>query len=134
MFLLDTDAMSEVDKPNPDAGFVTWVTSVDWRDLYLSTITVAEMWEGIMLLPNSRKRRTLEGVFELLPQRFHSRIIPVDYSIAVTYAGLQAERGPLPVLDCLIAATGLTRHLTIVTRNTRDMLRTGVRCLDPWTG
>jgi predicted nucleic acid-binding protein len=133
MFLLDTDAMSEVDKLEPDAGFAAWIASVDWRDLHLSAITVAEMREGIMRLPESRKRRTLEAVFDLLPERFQSRIVPVDYSIAVTYGELQAEHGPLPVLDCLIAATALTRRLTIVTRNTRDMLRARARCLDPWT-
>ena len=134
MFLLDTDAMSEIDKVHPDAGFASWMASADWRDLHLSAITVAEMWEGIVSLPDSRKRRTLEAIFALLPDRFQSRIISVDYAIAKTYAELQVERGPLPILDCLIAATALTRRLTIVTRNTRDMLRTGALCLDPWTG
>jgi predicted nucleic acid-binding protein len=133
MFLLDTATISELDKPNPNPGVAHWLATVDWLDLYLSTITVAELWEGIVRLPVSRKRQTLEGMFTLLSERFRGRILAVDYAIAITYAQLQVDRGPLPVLDCLIAATALTRRLTIVTRNTRDMLRTGALCLDPWT-
>lgn len=134
MFLLDTATLSELDKPQPDRGVAHWLATVDWLDLYVSTITIAELWEGIVRLPASRKRQTLEGMFDLLSDRFRGRIISVDYAIAKAYGELQVERGPLPVLDCLIAATALTRRLTIVTRNTRDMLRTGALCLDPWTG
>ena len=53
------------------------------------------------------------------------------------FAGVPAEQlgvpDPLPVADGLIAATALVHDLTLVTRNTRDMLRAGVRLLDPHT-
>ncbi|MBI2929968.1 MAG: type II toxin-antitoxin system VapC family toxin [Verrucomicrobia bacterium] len=132
MFLLDTDALSELEKPRPNPGVVTWFETVDWLDLYLSVITIGELWKGIAELPHGRKRRALEAMFDLLPDRFFNRIIPVDYSIAVKFGEIQAKAGPLPSLDTLIAATALTKRLTIVTHNISDMVRTGAHILDPW--
>lgn len=132
MFLLDTDALSELEGTRPDPGFVTWLESVDWLDLYLSVITVGELWSGINQLAAGRKRRALEVMFELLPDRFFNRIIPVDYAVAVKFGEIQALEGPLPSLDTLIAATALTRRLTLVTHNSRDMGRTGASIFDPW--
>jgi hypothetical protein len=133
MFLLDTDAVSELEKPAPDPGFIAWLETTDWLDLYLSVITIGEIWSGICDLPNGRKRRGLEAMFDLIPDRFYERIVPVDYAIAVKFGEIQSQFGPLPSLDTLIAATAITRRLTLVTRNVRDMTRTGAPVLDPWT-
>jgi predicted nucleic acid-binding protein len=105
---------------------------VDWLDLHLSVITVGEIWMGIAELPPGRKRRALEAMFDLIPDRFHNRIIPVDHAIAVEFGEIQAKAGPLPSLDTLIAATAVTRRLTLVTHNVKDMERTGAAILDPW--
>lgn len=132
MFLLDTDALSELEKRSPDRGLLAWLETVDWLDLHLSVITIGELWKGIAELPPGRKHRALEAMFDSIPDRFHNRIIPVDYSIAVKFGEIQAQAGPLPSLDTLIAATALTRRLTLVTHNIRDMARTGAPILDPW--
>lgn len=134
MFLLDTDALSEMEKPKPDAGLLSWMESVDWLDLHLSVITVAEVRLGISRLPDGQKRRALEAMFELLPDRFYNRILPVDFSIAVKYGEIQASSGPLPSMDTLIAATAIVRRLTVVTRNGKDIMRTGASVFDPWSG
>src|SRR5579862_3197907 len=133
MFLLDTDALSELEKPNPNPGLVSWLETVDWLDLHLSVITIAEIWEGIVRLPHGPKRRAVEAMFDLLPDRFHNRILPVDYAVSVEFGEIQAERGPLPGLDTLIAATAIVRRLTVVTHNSKDMARTGASVLDPWS-
>ncbi len=132
MFLLDTNVVSELEKPSPDSGLTKWFEAVDWLDLFLSVITIAELWKGISELPHSRKRRALEAMFELIPDRFFNRIIPVDYAVAVEFGRIQATAGPLPTLDALIAATAAVRRLTLVTHNNKDMERTGVRIIDPW--
>ena len=132
MFLLDTNALSELEKPRPNPGLTAWLETVDWLDLHLSVITIAELWRGIAELPQGRKRRALEGMFDLLPDRFHNRIIQVNYAIAVEFADIQVRAGPLPTLDSLIAATARVLRLTLVTNNTKDMSRTGATLLDPW--
>jgi predicted nucleic acid-binding protein len=133
MFLLDTTALSELDNPKPNPGVLSWFSTVSWSDLYLSVISVAEIWEGISRLAPGRRRRSFEAAFDLLPSRFAGRILPVDFSAAVRYAEIQATRGPLPALDTLIAATAITQRLTVITRNTTDFARTGASIHDPWT-
>jgi toxin FitB len=132
MFLLDTVALSDFDKPQPNHGLCEWFRSVDISDLYLSVITVAELWSGIIRLPQSAKRRSLEASFHLLEDRFPGRILSIDYAVAASYAEIQVKRGPLPILDAFIGATALVNHLTLVTRSTGDLARTGARILDPW--
>ena len=133
MFLLDTDAISELEKPQPNAGLIAWYASMEWNCLHLSVISVAEIWHGIIRIAPGKKRRLLEVMFDSLPDRFRKRILSVDYSVAVTFAEIQAKHGPLPVADGLIAATALNHRLTLVTHNVRDMARTGVAILDPWS-
>lgn len=133
MFLLDTTTISEMNRPTPNPGVDQWLRTVEWADLYLSVISAAELWGGICRLPNGRKRRSLEAWFEFLPSRFAGRILPIDFAVAIRFGELQAESGPLPALDTLIAATALTHRLTLVTRDTKDMVRTGASILDPWT-
>lgn len=62
MFLLDTNALSELEKPSPDSGLIAWLETVDWLDLHLSVITIGELWKGITELPRGRKRRSLEAM------------------------------------------------------------------------
>jgi toxin FitB len=133
MFLVDTDALSELDKPHPNPGLAAWLENVDWLTLHISVITIAELWQGISLMREGQKRRALHAMFDLLPDRFHNRIIPVEPSIAIAFGDIQARFGPLPILDTLIAATALTKRLTLITHNTRDMARTGATVFDPWS-
>jgi predicted nucleic acid-binding protein len=132
MFLLDTVAVSELDRPRPNPGVVAWFSNVDWNDLFLSVISVAEIWQGIVLLPAGRKRRSLEASFDLIPDRFPGRILSINFAVGVKYGELQAKAGPLPVLDTLIGATALVHRLTVITRNTADIARTGALIHDPW--
>ncbi len=132
MFLLDTVAISELDRARPNPGVIAWFSTVDWSDLYLSVITVGEIWQGIARLPAGRKRRSLEASFDLIPQRLTERILAVDFAIAMKYGEIQAQAGPLPTLDTLIGATAIVNRLTVVTRNTGDIARTGALVHDPW--
>jgi len=125
-------AVSELDQPRPNPGVVEWFSNVDWNDLFLSVISVAEIWQGIALLPAGKKRRSLEASFALIPDRFPGRILNVNFAVGVKYGELQARAGPLPVLDTLIGATALVNRLTVITRNIADIARTGALIHDPW--
>jgi toxin FitB len=61
---------------------------------------------------------------------FSDRLLPVDAAVARRWGELSAGRS-LPVIDTLIAATAISHDLTLVTRNTRDVLVTGVPLIDP---
>jgi toxin FitB len=132
MFLLDTMTVSELDRPRPNPGVIAWFSNADWSDLHLSVITVGEIWQGIAQLPAGKKRRSLQASFGLIQDRFPDRVLAVDFAIAMKYGELQAEAGPLPVLDTLIGATAIVNRLTVITRNTADIARTGALIHDPW--
>ena len=59
--------------------------------------------------------------------------MPVDRQVAEAWGRLDAAAS-LPTVDGLLAATALVHDFTLVTRNARDFARTGVDCLDPFTG
>ena len=137
-YLLDTCVISELVRPKPDAGVVQWLNQADETALYLSVLTLGELEKGIAKLPASARRRKIEPwVREELAERFRGRLLAVDEKIAERWGALSGEsetRGePLPVIDALVAATGLVHGLTVVTRNTGDLERCGAPCFNPWS-
>ncbi len=137
-FLLDTNVISEVVRAKPDPRVARWIESADEELLFLSALTVGEIRKGISTLTDPPRKALLEAWFTGdLMVRFEGRILPVDQIVAERWgrlAGSLATQGfPLPVVDGLLASTALQHNLTLVTRNTRDVIRTGVAVLDPWT-
>jgi hypothetical protein len=136
-YLLDTCVLSELAKPEPDAGVVHWLGEADETGLYLSVLTLGELEKGIAKLPSSARRRKIEKwVRQDLAERFSGRLLAVDQRVAERWGRLSGEsesRGePLPVIDALVAATGLEHGLEVVTRNIADLERCGARCVNPW--
>lgn len=68
---------------------------------------------------------------ESLPAVVGARILPITHEIADIWGRLGIPN-PLPVADGLIAATALAHDLTLVTRDAKDMARTGARLLNPF--
>ena len=66
-----------------------------------------------------------------LPQAGGVYVTDSNSATARRWGELSANRS-LPVIDTLIAATAISDHLTLVTRNTRDVEVTGVSFVDPW--
>ena len=138
-WLLDTCVVSELVRPRPKASVVSWVLERDEDELFLSVITIGELEKGIARLPDSPKRVALEQwVRRELADRFRDRLLAVDSGVAARWGALvgasEARGQPLPVIDSLIAATGLQHDFTVVTRNTDDLERCGARCFNPWVG
>lgn len=136
-YLLDTPLLSELVKRVPNPAVVTWADAQDENLLFISVITMGELQKGISKLPASERKTALQAwLTHDLTQRFHGRIVPIDTTTALMWGVLQgeAERDgqPLPAIDCLIAATAQAHHLTVVTRNVRDMERCGVPVHNPW--
>jgi predicted nucleic acid-binding protein len=135
-YLLDTNIISDARKPIPSPVLASWMTAQVDESLYISTLTVAEIHRGILILPAGRRRRELEGWFSGMagPQMlFAGRILPFDEDAAVIWARLMAEgeaRGrPRNSLDMILAATAVANDCVMVTANERDF--TGVKVLNP---
>jgi predicted nucleic acid-binding protein len=64
--------------------------------------------------------------------RLGDRVLPVDEPVAEAWA-LLGLPDPLPLIDGLLAATAKVHGLTLVSRNVRDLIRTGVPLLDPFS-
>ena len=63
-FLLDTNVISELVKPRPDARVTTWIDATDETLLYLSVLTLGEIRRGVVALPQARRRASLEAWLE----------------------------------------------------------------------
>lgn len=138
-FLLDTNVLSEVRRPVPDANVMAWLDQVDEDRVFLSVISLAEIARGVVLLETGRRRDELAAWLEHdLPTRFAGRIVDVDLGTAMSWGRLMgmAKRGGygLSVMDGWIAAAAEVQGLTLVTRNIRDFESLGIRLFDPWTG
>ena len=136
-FLLDTNIISELVKPKPEANVTDWIENTDESLLYLSVLTLGEIRRGIATLPQSRRRTVLEAWLDKdLRARFEDRILVIDQEVADRWGLLTAaarkEGIVLPVIDGLLAATALEHNLTLVTRDTGQIPAMGVAVFNPW--
>lgn len=136
-FLLDTNVISEITRPRPNAGVVKWIESTDELLLHISVLTLGEIRKGISLLSDGRRRVALEAwLGRDLMLRFSGRILPVDLPVADRWgrisAAATAKGSPMPVIDCLIAATAMHQQLTLVSRDETYSGLTGLEVLNPW--
>jgi toxin FitB len=136
-FLLDTNIISELVKPKPEANVTAWVENTDESLLYLSVLTLGEIRRGIAALPQSRRRATWGAWLDKdFCARFEGRILAIDQEVADRWGLLTAAARNsgivLPVIDGLLAATALEHNLTLVTRDTGQIPSTGVAVFNPW--
>ena len=136
-FLLDTNCISELVRPQPAPRVVEWMEATDEAVLYLSVLTVGEIRKGLAGLAQGKQRTHLETWLAVeLQARFAGRILPIDAAIADRWGLIAAEakrRGKtLPVIDGLLAATALHYNLTLVSRDTGDFTNAQVQVLNPW--
>lgn len=137
-YLLDTNVISEVTRPQPSAAVLAWLHAADQDAVFLSAVTVAELRYGVERLPPGQRRRKLsDWLLGDLPLRFDRRILNVDESVAhvwgqVVVAAESAGR-PIGIIDAFLAATALVHNLCVVTRNERDFRAVVPDLLNPWT-
>lgn len=133
-FLLDTNVVSELRKGSRcNPGVSAWFAEVSPGEIYLSALTIGELRRGIESL---RRRdeisaRSIEVWLQALVGTHSDRILPVDQGIAEQWGRLNVP-DPIPVIDGLLAATASLHGLTLVTRNVKDIERTGIRWINPF--
>jgi predicted nucleic acid-binding protein len=134
--LLDTNIISNIVKPAPSEPLLDWMAEQKDADLFIASLTIAEIWRGVQEKPVGKRRKALEAWFagpEGPSSLFAGRILAFDEKAALAWGALMADgkmKGrPRSALDTIIAAVALVNDCVVVTDNERDF--SGVETLNP---
>ena len=133
-YLLDTNVVSELRKAKrANQKVVDWFDTIADDELFLSVLVLGEIRTGIERIRGTdpAQARALERWLTGLEDAYADRLLPVTSSVADRWGRLSSANPP-SVVDGLMAATALVHELTLVTRNTQDVARTGVALLNPF--
>lgn len=139
MIVLDTNVVSEVFRPRPDARVVAWMENLT-GDVAITAVTLAELLAGVRRLPDGRRKSALSAKIDaaLRPYRQTRAVLAFDDEAADHYANVLVAREragmPISTADAQIAAICRANSATCATRNIKDLDHTGVELVDPWTG
>jgi predicted nucleic acid-binding protein len=135
-YLLDTNIISNITKPAPSKPLLEWISEQHDQDLFITSLTVGEIWRGLLAMPAGRKQDQLKTWFngpEGPLALFDGRVLSFDGRAAIGWAKLMAEgsaRGqPRSALDMIIAAIASTNDCIVVTDNEKDF--TGLNFINP---
>lgn len=132
MYLIDTDVLSLLRRPERAPVVASWISKQADADLFLSAVTLGEVTRGIEL---QRPRdpgfaADLDAWLTVISTRYADRVLPFGAAEAAIWGRLCATIGHVSV-DLMIAATARSRGLTVVTRNLRHYASADVSTLDP---
>lgn len=132
MYLLDTNVVSELRRKKPHGAVVAWVQSVDEKDLYLSSVTLAEIQAGIEITrdQDSERAAELEGWLDDVAATYN--ILDLDGNAFRTWAKLMHKKSDTLYEDGMIAAIAKVNKLIVVTRNITDFESFDVKLLNPF--
>jgi len=135
-YLLDTNIISNVTKLMPSEALVAWMADQADKDLFISSLTVAEIRRGLLEKPAGKKRKELERWFsgpEGPQALFAGRVLPFDEKAGLVWARLMADGTatgrPRNPLDMIIAAVAEANDCIVVTDNERDFA--GLKVINP---
>jgi toxin FitB len=135
-YLLDTNIISNVTRPVPSEALVAWMAEQPDENLFISSLTIAEIRRGVLEKPAGKKRHELESWFtgsEGPQALFAGRVLPFDEAAALIWAQLMAAGTAMgrsrSALDMIIAAIAEANDCVVVTDNERDFA--GVEIINP---
>ena len=138
-YLLDTNIVSAIVKPEPSQSLLAWMGGQKDDDLFIASLTVAEIQRGIREKPPGKKRAALDAWFAGPdgPQAlFAGRILPFDERAGLLWARLMAQGKsagrPRSGLDMIIASAAGANDCVVVTNNERDFA--GLEIFNPMRG
>jgi toxin FitB len=135
-YLIDTNVLSELRKPNGDPAVRAKLAAIDESHLFLSVVSIGEISKGIARLDPGSRRQQLEEWLAQSELFFADRVLSVDRDIAQLWGELTARLATagrtLHTSNGLIAATALHHGLRLMTANTADFEQTGLTLINPW--
>jgi toxin FitB len=136
MILLDTNVVSEWMKPEPDRGVKSWFDKHAIENLYISSVSTAELLVGVGLLPHGKRKQILSGLLDNTMKMFEGRILPFDFEASIAFAGLatkarKAGKG-FPMPDSYIAAIAASNGFIVATRDASAFNAAGIDVINPW--
>lgn len=139
MTILDTNVVSELMRPAPNATVIRWMATQTSEDLHITSVTMGEVLYGIELLPSGKRQESLRaGAERLFRVVFADRVLNFEASAArefSTIASTRKKRGrPISELDAQIAAIARVHGAVVATRDIRGFEGCGVRVVNPWEG
>ena len=136
--MVDTNVISESrKKAKTNKGVKAFFKQVTEEDqpLFISVITLGELRRGVDLIRHrgdTRQANLLEKWLDNLLSNYSDYILNIDTDIAQLWGRLRVPH-PENALDKQIAATAIIHDLTVVTRNEKDFVKTGVKAINPYT-
>jgi len=136
-WLLDTNILSELRRPKPNARVVSFVASKPLDLLFVSIVTFAEIRFGIECVTDAPRRAELhDWLAHKVRPMFEERALAVSEDIMFKWR-LMVDNGrkaghTYSQPDLIIAATALQHGLTVVSRDTSDFTKACVPFLNPW--
>ena len=121
--LFDTDAISELFRPQPAPAYVEWLRGIPREDQFTSAVVIGELYRGAFR--SSAQERHLANIRQrVLPA---VTVLPYDVAVAEVYGLLSAQLEDsgqaLADADLQIAATAVYHNLELVTGNLRHFAR-----------
>jgi predicted nucleic acid-binding protein len=136
--LLDTNVISELMRPKPDENVVAWLDRQNDENVWICSITQAEILAGLALMPEGKRKNGLADVaVAMFKEDFANRCLAFNDEAARHYANIISERSrqgkPISVEDAQIAAIARANGLSIATRNVKDSADiNGLSVFNPW--
>jgi predicted nucleic acid-binding protein len=137
-YLIDTCVLSELVKKQPCEQVADWFNLQQPEQLFISSITLAEIKKGLYKIKTSQPERfqTLMRWYVTVESKFAGRILPVSEAVLDDWAGISAmaelQGRTLAVMDSLIAATAHRHQLALVTRNVDDFKMISLQIVNPY--
>ncbi len=137
MIVLDTNIISEIMRPEPDANVMSWLRQQRLNTLAITAVNIAEIRYGIGRLPDGQRRLNLDERFRaFLSRGFDDRILAFDASAAEVYSTIVVEREkvgrPIDAFDAMIAAIARVNGANVATRDISGFEGCGVDLINPW--
>jgi toxin FitB len=137
LIIVDTNVVSEPFKPRPSEAVGQWLDRQITSDLFLTTISLAELYRGIAILADGKRKLALkEDTDSFRIEYFGGRVLDFNIDAAFAFADLAAKTRALGIsisfADAQIAAIALTRGFAVATRDVGPFEAAGLKVINPW--